>query len=494
MRLLDRHRRWLALAFVLLALPGCATVQRTAGLGQVDKQTSARLGEQATWLHSPDETRAAEAKVRALLQNELTADAAVRIALLNNRGLQATYERLGIAQADLVQAGLLDNPELALQYLFGDEGNLLEATIIQPLMGVVTRAARKQISAAQAEQVGFEVAQTVFELAMDVKAAYYAVLADAQAIELLQQVTLGTEAAAELAARQYQAGTLSRKDQALQQAFYAQAALDTAQAQARLQSDRERLNRLLGLWGEQTRWRMPTRLPQLPSALPPLDRVEQTAVEQRLDLAATTREVEAVYRAYGLTRDTRLLSALGIGVTFKREPTGEHLVGPDLVLSLPVFDQGQARVARIESELRMSERRLEAASIDARSQARDARLRLQTAFAAVKHYQVALLPLHQTVVEETLKFYNGMLVGAYELLLAQQAQVLTAKQYVDANKEFWLAWVDLERAVGGGIPVPQFNPRASAPAPGTLAAGSAAQPVPAPREMQWEESRSGESK
>ena len=136
-----------------------------------------------------------------------------------------------------------------------------------------------------------------------------------------------------------------------------------------------------------------------------------------------------------------------------------------MVLSLPIFDQGQARVARIESELHRSERRLEALAVDARSQARDARLRLQATFEAVNHYRNALLPLHQTVVEETVKFYNGMLVGVYELLLAQQAQVLTAKQYVEANKEFWLAWIDLERAVGGSVPAPQHRRAASGAAP-----------------------------
>jgi outer membrane protein, heavy metal efflux system len=470
MRTISRHRLLLAALLSVLALPGCATVQRTAGLSQVHQQVASRIGEGVSWQQNREEDRAAEAKVRELLKDDLTAEKAVRIALLNNRGLQATYERLGIAQADLVQAGLLDNPELGVQYLFGDEGNLVEAAIIQPFMSVITLVARKQIGTAQAEQVRLDVAQSVFELSMDVAAAYYTVLADSQGIELSQQVTEGTEAAAELAARQYRAGTLSRKDQALQQAFYAQAALDTAQAQARLASDRERLNRLLGLWGQDTQWKVPTHLPRLPSALPPLDRVEQLAVERRLDLAAATREVEAVYRAYGLTRDTRLLSSLGIGVTFKREPSGENLVGPDVVFSLPVFDQGQARVARAESELRRAERRLEALSVDARSQARDARVRLQAAFEVVNHYHNELLPLRQTVVQETLKLYNGMLVGVYDLLLAQQAQVETARQYVEANKEFWLAWVDLERAVGGSVPVPKPSPQATAESSKTVAA------------------------
>ncbi len=462
MRTISRHRRPLTGLLSALVLSGCATVQRTAGVSEVDRQLSARTGEQVSWQQNADERRAAEAKVSELLATELTAEKAVRIALLNNRGLQATYERLGIAQADLVQAGLLDNPELGLQNLFGDEGNLFEATFIQPFMSVITLAARKQIGTAQAEQVRLEVARSALELALDVKAAYYAVLADSQALELFQQVTLGTEAAAELAARQVRAGTLSRKDQALQQAFHAQAALETAQAQARLASDRERLNRLLGLWGPHTQWKVPTRLPQLPATLSPLDRVEQLAVERRLDLAAATREVEAMYRAYGLTRDTRLLKSLGIGVTFKREPDGEKLLGPDVVLSLTLFDQGQARLARVESELRMSERRLEALAVDARSQARDARLRVQAAYEAVNHYRTALLPLHQTVVQETLKLYNGMLAGVYELLLAQQMQVQTAKQYVEANKAFWLTWVDLERAVGGSLPDAQSGPQAAA--------------------------------
>jgi len=452
-----------AILLGVLAVSGCASVQRTAGLGEVEKQVSTRIGETVRWNQDRDEDRATEAKVRKLLEGELTIEEATEIALLNNRGLQATYERLGISQADLVQAGLLDNPELSLQYLFGDEGDLLEASVVQPFIGVVTLAARKKIGAAQAEKVRLEVAQAVLDLSMDVKAAYYAVLADAQAIELLKQATIGTEAAAELAARQYDAGNLSRRDQALQQVAYAQSAMETAQAQARLASDRERLNRLLGLWGEQTRWRMPARLPALPAMLPPLDQVEQRAVEQRLDLAAANREVEAVYRAYGLTRDTRWLSTLGIGVTFKREPDGEKLVGPDVSISLPLFDQGQARVARIESELRQTERRLEAMAVDSRSQARGARLRLQAAYDVVSHYRSALLPLQQTVLSETLKFYNGMLVGVYDLLLAHQAQVQTGQQYVEANKEFWLAWVDLERAVGGSIPVPRTAADASSP-------------------------------
>jgi outer membrane protein TolC len=52
----------------------------------------------------------------------------------------------------------------------------------------------------------------------------------------------------------------------------------------------------------------------------------------------------------------------------------------------------------------------------------------------------------------------------YDLLLAQQGQVQTARQYVGALKEFWKAWAELERALGGRIPGADAGARASAPA------------------------------
>ena len=441
---------WLSAGLALI-LSGCASVQRTAQLPDVEKQVAQRLDQQISWNQSRDEDRKSEARVRDLLRSDLTADEAVQIALINNRGLQATYERLGIAQADLVQAGLLDNPKLSLRYLFGGQGDLIEVSILQEFMRVFTLSARRKIGAAAARQASLDVAREVIDVAAQVRTSYFSVLADAQALELFRQVTLSAEAAAELASRQQEAGTLARRDQTIQQVFYAQTILEAARAEVQLAADRERLNRLLGLTGALTQWQMPQRLPEMPPSVPDLADVEADAVAQRLDLAAANAQVEALARVTGLTRDTRWLSLLGIGVTYKREPNGENLFGPDIELTLPLFDQGQAQVARAQSELREAERRLEQLAIDIRSQAREARMRLQAAYAIAKHYRDALLPLQQTVVSETQKFYNGMLVGAYDLLLARQAQVQTAHDYVAASRDFWLAWADLERAVGGRV-------------------------------------------
>jgi len=436
---------------LLALLAGCASVQPQLRMDEVKSQVGERIDQQIAWHQGAADSQHTEAMVKTLLQDGMSANEAVQIALINSPGLQGVYERLGIVQADLVQAGLIENPTLSLQYLFGDDGDIFEGAIVQEFVGVFTLSARRKIGAAGARQATLEVSQAVTDRAAEVRAAYFSVVADAQSLELLEQVTDATAAGAELAARQYAAGTLAERDQLAQQAFYAQTIAEAARAEVQLAADRERVNRLLGLSGELTQWTMPGRLPELPAQLPPLEGLEAAAVSQRLDLAAANAEVEALARVSGLTRSTRWLSFLGVGVAYKREPGDEKFFGPEVELALPLFDQGQVRVARAQAEFRTAERRLEQLAVDIRSEAREARLRLQSAYQLARHYKEALLPLQQRLVEETTKFYNGMLIGAYDLLLARQQQIQVARDYIGATKDFWVAWADLERAVGGRI-------------------------------------------
>lgn len=91
-------------------MSGCTTFDQTAGFSAVSAEVEARSGKQVAWnLGTELDTQVAE-KVRALLADKLTADVATQAALLNNRDLQALYAEVGVAQADLVQAGLLSNP------------------------------------------------------------------------------------------------------------------------------------------------------------------------------------------------------------------------------------------------------------------------------------------------------------------------------------------------------------------------------------------------
>src|SRR5213080_216306 len=93
-----------------VALAGCAHVDPNPAFADLVNTVHLRTGKRVQWNRSSAGDAQAQAAVTSLLSRALTWDSAVQIALLNNHNLQATYEELGIAQADLVEAGLLRNP------------------------------------------------------------------------------------------------------------------------------------------------------------------------------------------------------------------------------------------------------------------------------------------------------------------------------------------------------------------------------------------------
>lgn len=452
-------RLWPVSMLTLAALGGCAAVPTDTGLPRVQTAVAPRLGQPVQWIQGSPEDAAVADAIRGLLARPMTADAAVQIALLINRELRAEYDALGVAQADLVQAGLLDNPVFSAELRF-DGGTEVTLNVIQNFLSVLTLPARRAIAADTFERAQFALGSRILEVAAAVRAAYYRLVADEQALGLLRQVVAATEAAAELAERQVRAGTVSRREQSLHQVQYAQAVLELARAEARLATDREALNRLLGLWGPDTGWRLPDRLAEVPPETPALDGLEALAVGQRLDLAAARKQVEAATRALELGRSTRVLSALGLGVEVERDADGTWRAGPTLRLGLPLLDQGQARVAGLEAELRRRSETLAGLAIAVRSEVREAWQQLAATQAAVGHYRNVLLPLSREIVDETQRLYNGMLVGVYDLLRSKQDQIQTAREYIAALRDYWVARAGLERALGGPLPP---RPRSGTP-------------------------------
>jgi cobalt-zinc-cadmium efflux system outer membrane protein len=431
----------------------CATVSSEQVQDRLSQTVGRRIQQPLDWNAGTPEDQVVRKTVERMLADELTADEAVAIALVNNRGLRAILARAAVARADLVSAGLLDNPVFGVSILDGEAGTEIEYSLFEDFLNVFTLSARRKLAGGKLERARLDVAQRALDLAAEVKRSYFALLADWQTMELYHQVLDATGAAAELARRQYSAGTLSLREQALQQSFFARAALEAARAEAHFASQRETLNRLLGLWGPQTTWRLPPRLPEIPTVLPAADDLERQAVTQRLDLAARRADVENVNMALDYTRQTRWLSVLGLGFGVQRDFDGTYSSGPKLELGLPLFNRGQGRIERLEAELTEAENRYAQLAIDIRAWVREAQTRLAATHGVVRHYREAILPLADRVVAETLKFYNGMLVDVYALLDAKQSQISAAREYIATLRDFWSAWSDLERALGTLIPV-----------------------------------------
>ena len=443
------------ISFLTLVIAGCAQVPKEAGFNDVKGLVGQRVDYQLHWNQETETDREVGKAIDELLKNELTPEAAVQIALLNNPDLQALYEDLGVTQADVVEAGLLENPVLFGRARFPNksgESNNYELEITQNFLNILMLPARKKLSAIRFEQVKLHVADEVIRMVAGVRKSYFSALGAKQIRDLRAEITLAAGNSFELAQRLHSAGNFSDLQLATENAHFEQSRLELARSETALLDAREQLIRLMGLWGPQTNWRLPEQLPDMPSDEIPLENLESTAIENRLDLAAERKAVEALAQALGITIDWRWVGHVEVGISTERETDRTWVTGPSLAIELPIFNQRQADIARLEAQLRRSQKRLTAQAIDIRSEVRSLRNRLIMQRNIVDHYRRTVLPLREQIVDLTLKNYNYMLTGAFDLLMAKQQEFEAYQKYLEAIRDYWIIRADMQRSLGGRLP------------------------------------------
>ncbi|HEX4404669.1 MAG TPA: TolC family protein [Polyangia bacterium] len=440
-------------AMFLLVAVGCAGVSKERGHDEVDRLVRERSGHETHWAQGSPEDAQVDKWVGDLLAHGLTQSAAIDIALLNNPRLQETYEELGVSQADMVQAGLLRNPSIGAHVAFPVRGNNDEISFsfMQDFLDLFMLPLRKRIAAAQFAVQELRVAQAALDTVADVQKEFADVEASAAVLAYRKTIVEATAGAAELSRAQYAAGNVSDLRHTTQLVSNEQAELDLSRDELELFRHRERLNRLLGLWGARAAWTLADALPALPAKEPPLDDLEARAMKQRLDVDAARRQQLLMGKAVSLARGSRFVGRLDVGVDAHQDADGPRVIGPFLMLELPIFDQRQALIARLEAQEREAARRLTAVSVDARSEVRMASAELIFARRIAERYQASILPMRDKVVDESQLFYNGMLIGLYQLLDVKREQVEAHAQAIAAIRDYWVARADLERAIGGQL-------------------------------------------
>jgi cobalt-zinc-cadmium efflux system outer membrane protein len=456
----------LALASLVCVLAhACKTPSREEIFDDVRADLAERGIERVHWDNGTQADEEAADAVHELLQHELNADAAVQIALLNNRELQATFEELGVARADLVAAGLLANPVFHGEIRFpGHPKNPLELDVSQDFLSVFLLPLRKRVAKAELDAVKLHVAQAVLDLARDTRAAFYELQAAQQSHEMHSNIVAALEASADTAQRLRDAGNITELELANQRAELARGQLELAAAEEEVNESRERLSMLLGVFGDDTEFSVASRLPGLPNDEPGYEEVESVAVSRRLDLAAARAEVEAAANVLGIERYAALAPGVDITWHTEREPEGLTTSGPGIEIPIPIFGQGQAARERALSQLRQREHHFAALAVEIRSDVRRLRFRMLSARNRVEYYRATVLPLRGQIVDETQLSYNGMLVGIFQLLEAKRAEIDAGRAWIEAQRDYWIARTELERAVGAPLALADA-PESSTPQP-----------------------------
>lgn len=469
---MEARCRLLASLASLALLGGCASTSPKAAFTDVAQQVRARSGHEVRWDRGGSEDKEAERAIDRLLARELDADAAVQIALLGNPRLRAELEDLSIAQADLVQAGLLKNPVFSIGRTAWESEHIapnLFATVEQDFLDILTMPLRKRVAATELEATKLEVADHVLALAADVREAFYTAQAAEQVAAMRRMVAGASQTAADVARRQHEAGNMSDLALNNELALAAQASVDRRRSEGDAAVARERLNKLLGAWGPRTAWKVATRLPELPEEEAPLEHLESAAVERRLDIASARRSLQAMQYALSLAKTTRWTGSVSVAVQAGRLRQSRHLsFGPSVALEIPLFDQRQAQIAKLEAHTRQAESELRGLAIDVRADVRSSRAQVLTSRGIVLEYGKNLVPLRENIVRFSQEQYDAMLLGVYQLIQAKQGEFDAYRAYIEALRDYWIARSDLERAVGArleGVSSTPAKPRASTVAP-----------------------------
>lgn len=445
--------RTIAIAVITVFLGGCATFSADGGFSAVSDAAKARgVKQDLKWVKTDKDAEEVRAFVQKLLAAPLTVDSATQIALLSNRGLQATYAELGIAESDLVQAGRLTNPGFTFERLRRGDDISIDRTFLFNVLGLLTMPIRTDLEKRRFALTQGRIAAETLQVANDTRRAYFGTVAAREAVKYLEQVKTSAEASAELARRMASVGNFSRLDHAREQVFYAEVTAQLARARQSALAERERLTRLMGLWGDDIAFALPERLPDLPKAVLDGANLEAYALKQRLDVQGAMKEAENIAFAMGLVKTTGFLNVLEIGYRRNSESGQPRQSGYEIELRLPIFDWGGARTARAEYTYMQAVNRAADTAIKARSEVREAHAAYRTAYDLARHYRDEIVPLRKRISDENLLRYNGMLISVFELLADARVQIASVNAYIEALRDYWLAESNLNLALNGKSP------------------------------------------
>ncbi len=451
----QRLSGWLGTACALALAPSaCASSSIGTDLSRVRELSAAPALPE---LDSARGRERADEQARKLLLAPLDADAAVRVALLQNRELRAQLHALGIARGQLLQAGAVANPRAEAEAIV-EEPVELELRVEYDITSLLLAPLRADAAEAELEAARYRAAAAVVRLGYEVRSALRAVQASERRVAIGRQALDAQAASRDAMAALLRAGNVRELDAASQAAEYERARARFTELELELIERRERLYRALGIGPDQGTLRVEAGPPEAPAtaAIPP--RVEERVVSASLELGETRRRVQATELNADASRAEGWVPDVEVGVLSLYEQRTEEVDfgddaawrwGGGVTLTLPIFDRRRGAARALEAEQAQLEERHAALVSELRSRAREAEQRMISAHARARQYQTAVLPAHARVVEQTLLQYNAMQVSVFDLLQARREQLEVELAYVEALREYWTVAAAMDALLAG---------------------------------------------
>ena len=457
--------RGVILASLSAFLGGCATLTPDGGIGLVQSAVQTELSKEVGKLNTEEQASDARSRVSSNLKKPLTADAAVQLALLNNRGLQAAFNELGIADAQRLSASLPPNPRFSITRTTAPLSLEIERQIMASIYALATLSTRTDIANDRFRGAQLRATEAVLKLAGETRRQYYRAVAANQQVLALTEAKATAETTAELFKRLGESGGVNKLNQARDFVFYAETGAQLAQAKILQRVEREKLIRQLGLWGtDTTALKIPGSLPAMPRLATARD-VEAEALRRRIDLQMARGDLDVLAKSLGLTQATRFVT--DVDLLGRRTSDRSISVNPDtneldrsrikkraleLEIEIPIYDFGLARLAAAEETYMQAANRLAEKAVNVRSEAREAYQVWRGTYDVSRVYQGQVLPLRKIIQNESLLQYNGMLIDVTQLIADSRGRMMSQVAAINAQRDFWIADTDFKHSlIGGGL-------------------------------------------
>lgn len=433
----------ISLTLFLLILTGCASTPPEIAVQEVQNTVHTRSGFISPFVQNSAQQQHCQNQVNEGLSTVLTQEAALQIALCNAPSIQAHYAQLGVQTAEYNQAIRLNNPSLSLT----SHSNALALEAMWQIVGLIMRPSRQTAASFIYTQQKDSQAHALLNAINQIRQRYIHAVTQAELHAMQTTIHNNLSIANTLTQAQYQAGTVSARDAAKQQLFTSSMYTQQLIAKNNADAARAELALALGLNPTQSaQLNLPTRLTMPPSLTLDIAQLEETAWKNRLDVKALQDALQQEAQRAKMAVPQALLDGIQIGAEYDKT-ANESSTSAKLELTLPLFNQGQDTQQAANARLQELAYLLHAKRQQIHQEIQSNYRALQLNHTLLKQQRDSILPLHKQILEETKRYYNGMLEGIYTLLETQREQVEAGKQLIQAEQNYCLAYYQLEQSV-----------------------------------------------
>ena len=441
-------RRLAWLVFIALLFSGCTNRPSTNAAIDIEQALSKKYpGINFSVIHTSANTE------NNAVTDQFSLQQAIQTLLSHSPQVRIQMAQLGIADAESLQAELIRNPHITLGAMKPEDSSdwKLEFGLSQPLLDLFTRPLRRQLAAESLINTQLNLQIQLQELIANTSELYFSAVADQQHVQIQDHMYQATLARQQLALSLYQAGNLSENNFLYYDNELRLAQKNLEERKANAQNSLLQLMNSLGL-PSATPLRLPVQLTALPEENFDQLMMLEKAKFSRLDMQIINRHLTILEKRRQLVTQENGWRDMQAGINLEREPDGNTSVGPEIELSLPVFNRGQGKIAAMDAKIALAQAQLQKAGLDINTQVAQALNQMSSA-----KKQLTILAQAVQIAKKRVALSNRevnfMLTSPFELLAIKRQEIRLAHDYTDELKHYWHSRSQLELAIGQALPV-----------------------------------------